>query len=281
ADAQVLARQLIEVVQRRVDDLRAADAHGVELRDRRYRAGSPNIKIDRADDRLRRLGRVLERDRPPRRLRGRAQLELLFAAIDLDHDAVDLEGEVVTVLAPALDERLDRGNVGKDAALGIERKVELLQQRVRGPLRFDARAVRGDEMVDVRAETARRGELRILLPQRARRRVARIGELLFFVEPFVQLLEILFRDVDLAAHLEAFDLRVDAQRQRAHCANVRRDVVAAHAVAARGRARERAAFVQQIDRHAVDLQLRFIFDLLRAEAALDARVPLVQLLERV
>src|ERR1044071_7054145 len=67
ADAHVLARELVEVVQRRVHDLRAADAHGIELRDRRDGAGASDIQVDVADDRLRGFGRILERDRPARR----------------------------------------------------------------------------------------------------------------------------------------------------------------------------------------------------------------------
>src|SRR5207244_12385392 len=154
------------------------------------------------------------------------------------------ESEVVAVLAPALDERFYRGDVGTDAALGMEREAELLEQLIRRALRLNARAVGGDEVVNVRAQSPRRGELGVLLPQRSGRGVARIGELLFFVQPFVELLEVFFRDVDLAANFEALHFRVDAQRQCADGADVRRDVVAAHAVAARGRARQRAVFIQ-------------------------------------
>src|SRR5205085_2928305 len=125
-------------------------------------------------------------------------------------------------------------------------------------LRLDARAVRGDQVVDVRAQPPRRGELGVLLPQRAGRRVARVGQLLFLIQTRVQFLKVFFGDVDLAAHLQALDLGVDAQRQRAHGTDVRRDVVAVYAVAARGGAGERAVLVQQIDRHAVDLQLRLV-----------------------
>ena len=85
----------------------------------------------------------------------------------------------------------------------------------------------------------------------------------------------------LAANFNALELRLDLQRQRADRAHVHRHVVAAHAVAARGGAGERAVFVEQIDRDSVDLQLRLVLDIIDAEALLHARIPLVQLFDRV
>ena len=46
------------------------------------------------------LGRELEGDGPPGRLRGEAQLALQGEVVDLEHHAVDLVGEVVAVLLP-------------------------------------------------------------------------------------------------------------------------------------------------------------------------------------
>src|SRR5437764_1470842 len=94
-------------------------------------------------------------------------------------------------------------------------------------------------------------------PRRAGGGIARIGERLLacFFELSVVSREIGFGDVDLSAHFQPWKFRRDFQRQRAHGADVRRDVVAAHAVAARGAARQLAVFVEQIDRYAVDLQL--------------------------
>ncbi|HEX2059445.1 MAG TPA: hypothetical protein VHK90_01765 [Thermoanaerobaculia bacterium] len=212
----------------------------------------------------------------------RAELELLLAAVDLHDDAVDLEVEIVTVLAPVLDERDDVVERGAERALRIRRQTELLHQRVRIPLRRDLPPVDGDDVVDVRAETLLRDELRILLPERAGGGVARIRERLLprFLELFIELREVAFGDVDLAADLDGRRL-VQMQRQRADGADVRRHIIAVHAVAARRTLDERAFFVSERDRHAVDLQLGFVFDALFAEAAQDALVPLAQLVERI
>ena len=56
ADTHVLARQLVEVVQRRVDDLRPAEANRIELGDRSDGASASDIEIDGADDCLCGLG---------------------------------------------------------------------------------------------------------------------------------------------------------------------------------------------------------------------------------
>ena len=68
--------------------------------------------------------------------------------------------------------------------------------------------------------------------------------------------KILLRQVHLAANLDAA-LRPALQRQRdrAHRPHVLRDVLAAHAVAARGAAHQPPVFVGQRDAEAVDLQL--------------------------
>ncbi len=286
SDAHVLARQLIEVVQRSVDDFRSAEAHRIELRDGGDRACPPDVVVHFPYDRLRRFGRVLEGYDPARRLRGRAELELFLAAIHLHDDAVDLEQQVVAMLAPMRDEGFDFGQRRTECALRIRRKSELIEQLVGRGLRLHA-AIRGDQVIQVRAELLLRDELRILLPQRTCRGVARIRQRLEsrFFERFVVLREVGLGDVDLASDFETLHARIDLQRQRAHGADVRRHVVAACAVAARGAAHERAVLVEERDRDAVDLQLRFVFDDIigrfLAEAAADALIPGAQLVERV
>ena len=73
ADAHVLARNLVLVVQGGVGDDDAADGHGLELGDWRERAGAADVDLDRLDDRRRLLGRELVRDRPARRARDEAE----------------------------------------------------------------------------------------------------------------------------------------------------------------------------------------------------------------
>ena len=73
ADADVLARDLVLVVQRRIGDDDAADRHRIELRDRRQRAGAADVDFDAAQDGRRLFGRELVRDRPARRARDEAE----------------------------------------------------------------------------------------------------------------------------------------------------------------------------------------------------------------
>ena len=90
ADANVLALQFVDVVQRGVADGHAADEHGLEPRDGRQRAGAPHLPLDRAHRRHLLLGGKLVGDRPARRARNEAKLALLVDRIDLVDDAVDL-----------------------------------------------------------------------------------------------------------------------------------------------------------------------------------------------
>ena len=91
-------------MQRGVDDFRAAEGDGIELGHRGDGASASDVGVDSAHDGLRGLGGVFESHDPARGLGGGAELLLLLAPVDLDHDAVDLEVEIVPVLAPFFDE---------------------------------------------------------------------------------------------------------------------------------------------------------------------------------
>ena len=150
-------------------------------------------------------------------------------------------------------------------------------------MRLDPKIVNTDQVIDERAEPPLGGQLRVFLPQRPRRGVARIGQRLFprFFQLLVVAGEVGFGDVDFAAHLQSLEARLDLQRERPHGAHVRRDVVAAHSVAARRSAHQLAVLVEQIDGDSVDLQLRLVFDVLTPQAAPDPGVPLAQLVQRI
>ena len=66
ADVHVLAPDLVLVVQRRVGDGHAADEHRLQPRDRRDRAGAPDLDVDAEELGRHLLGRKLVRDRPAR-----------------------------------------------------------------------------------------------------------------------------------------------------------------------------------------------------------------------
>jgi hypothetical protein len=100
ADQHALAAHLVLVVQRRAGDRDAADVHRLEHRERRHPPGPADVDRDVEQPGVGLLRRVLERDRPPRRLGGRPEPALEPEVVDLDDDAVDLVLDVVPLLAP-------------------------------------------------------------------------------------------------------------------------------------------------------------------------------------
>src|SRR5439155_5461568 len=101
-DADVLALDLVLVVERRARDGRPGERDGLEQRDRRQRAGPSDLDVDREELRRGLLRRVLEGDRPARGLRGRPSLVLEGQIIELDDDAVDLALELVALRLPLI-----------------------------------------------------------------------------------------------------------------------------------------------------------------------------------
>ena len=206
-------------------------------------------------------------ERPAGRPRDRPEPALLVEAVDLVHDPVDLVAER---LPPGLNLPvvLDAsGNPVNHPHVGGHPKAPLVhppQQVAMGGGGRDAGRIARPVAEEHEAPGARRP--RIELAQPARRRVPRVHELALAPRAllFVQALETVEGQVDLAADLEA--LRVAAAREterygsdRAH---VRGDVFAPRAVPPRRRHREPAAFVAQAHRDAVELGLGDVLDLL-------------------
>ena len=110
ADADVLAGDLVGVVQAGPLDGRAGQAHRLQVGHRRQLARLADLDADVDDlgDGL--LGLVLEGDRPARALAARPGARA-GQVVDLDHQAVGLEIERVPLVVPALgvlDHLLDR-----------------------------------------------------------------------------------------------------------------------------------------------------------------------------
>ena len=97
ADAHVLARHLVLVVQRGETDGGAAHEHRLELRERRGPTGATDAHHDPAEHGGLLFGRELERDRPARRLAREAELVALREVVDLHDRAVDVVAERVAV----------------------------------------------------------------------------------------------------------------------------------------------------------------------------------------
>ena len=100
ADADVLAGDLVLVMQRRVLHHHAADRDRIELGDRRERAGAADLDVDVAQDRGRLLGGEFMGDGEARRARHEAEPLLEVEPVELIDDAVDI---VVEARPAALD----------------------------------------------------------------------------------------------------------------------------------------------------------------------------------
>ena len=126
----------------------------------------------------------------------------------------------------------------------------------------------------------RRRDARVLLTQRAGRRVARVHEqpLACVRLPFVHRLELGHRHVDLAAYLEHLGVGPTGSGQFLghvhHRGHVRRHVLAGDPVTPRGGLDELPALVDQRHRHAVDLGLAGERERLEVEPGVQASQPL-------
>src|SRR5690606_22950742 len=99
--AHVQACDLVGVVQGGIGDGDAGDLYRFQTRDRRDRAGAPDLDLDRAQHGGLFLRRILVRQRPARRARDEAHLALLAVVVELVDHAVDVVGQRVALLADA------------------------------------------------------------------------------------------------------------------------------------------------------------------------------------
>ena len=119
--AEILAREVLGVVQRRHRDRRAGDEHRLEDGVRRVGAGAADVDFDLQQLRVRLLRGELERRRPARELRRRPQLLAQREVVDLDDDAVGVELEVAPRVAPTRCRTRSARRRRRSAASGIRR----------------------------------------------------------------------------------------------------------------------------------------------------------------
>ena len=235
ADADVLAVDLVLVVQRGVGYDHAADGDGLELGDRRQRAGTADLDLDAAQDGSGLLGRELVRDRPARAARDKAEPLLQVEAVDLVDHAVDVvaQGRALQAGLAVVGEQL----IGVAAArhARVHRQAPAPVGLAHAGLGVGGQARSVAPGVGEEAERAGGGDGRVELAQRAGGRIARIGE-----DPFagrrlglVQLTEIVVAEIDLAANIDRFGhvLAGEAMRNVLDGHDVGGDVLALGAVA--------------------------------------------------
>ena len=266
-DPHVLAGDLVLVVQGRVGHRDPADEDRLEPRHRGERPGPPHLDVDaeKPGDRL--LRRELVGQRPAGGPRHRPEPALVFEAVDLVHDPVDLVAEPVPpgldlpVVRHAAGDPPDHAHVRRDAKAP---SVQVPQQAVMGGGGSDRVSASGP--VAEEHETAGPRGPRVELAQPPRRRVARVHELALPPLPllFVEAREPVERQVDLTPNLEALRKPVprEPERDGANGAHVPGHVFPARPVPARRGHREAPLLVAQAHRDPVELGLGHVFDLL-------------------
>ena len=146
ADVDILAPDLILVVQRRVGHRDAADEHGREPRDGRDRTGAPDLDVDPEHLGRHLFRRELVRHGPARFARDEPERALRGERVDLVDDAVDVERQAAAPLGDALVERDEVGGAAGDAPIAIHRQPgaleEVEQLRVSGGQREPLRLAR-------------------------------------------------------------------------------------------------------------------------------------------
>ena len=176
ADPDVLARDLVLVVQGRVLHQHAADIHRLQPCDRRQRAGAADLDADILQHGHCLLGRELPGDRPARRAADETQPALQRQVVDLVNHAIDVVAETGAFqrdLAPGSRRPRPRSSdVATAGSPGIPSRanVEIVPMGIRDRLaRFALR-------IGEQRQRSCRGDARIELTQAAGCGVARIGE---------------------------------------------------------------------------------------------------------
>ena len=249
---------VILIMQRRVRDDDAADRDRLEPGHRRQRAGAADLDIDAVENGHRLLRREFVRDRPARAARHEAETVLPVEPVDLVDHAVDVVAER-GALFPDLAVEFENGvDVLAELCQWIDdeaRLVHPLQHAVLGIGRTLTHLAPG---IGEEFQGPRRRDRDVLLAQRSRRRIARIGEhrIVGFRLLPVQLEKILLEHVDFAAHFACRGNVAAFQRVRniLDGAHIGGDILAGKTVAARRRADQFAVFVAQRQRQAVDLR---------------------------
>ena len=207
-------------------------------------------------------------------------MPLLREGVELHHRTVGPVGKVAPDPVELADGRPHRIDAAHARKRGDDRQPPGLELPPERGLGVDDLGLTMTEPVADNLQPPARHEGRIERLERPGREIARIGIrrfprfLLQLVDPAKLLLaqENLAANLDHRRHRRAFQ----CERQAVNRAHVRRHVVALLAVTARDRPHEFAVFIAQTHRHAVDLRLDRVTEVLRAEHFDETRVKLAQ-----
>ena len=290
--ADVLAGDLVHVVQGRARDRGTGDGHGVKLGHRREHARSAHLHANLSQDGALLLRRELERDGPARGARREAERLLGREGVHLHDHAVDVVVQVIAVREGALAVGVDLGGRGATGGVVVHGEAAVAQPLEEVPLGVDVDRGLIGHGIDEGLQVAMGRDLGILLPETAGGGVSRVGEGRGTggVGVLVQACEGVARHIDLAADLHGTTEtairqtrepgRSEGTRDVAHREDVGGHVLPGRAVAARGGAHELGVRVGERHAQAVDLELAGVGDrMLRrgAKGLVRAGEPLVQL----
>jgi hypothetical protein len=264
--ADVLARDVLLVVEGGLADGHAAHDHRLQDRERHQMTGAADIHPDRVQLGDRGRGRELEGDRPAWLPPHDPQLTLRRVVVHLHHHTVDLEVQVLAALLPGMAGL----HHGSEVAMQLDVAVDLESARAEPFERLEVRrqieALARPDPVAPDRQRPRGGQLGVELPDRAGRRVAwvrkrvlaRPGTLL------VQAREVRQWKVDLAPHLQQrrrpLAVRGQGQRNRPDRPQVLCHVLADLSIAPSRSAGQHSVLVDQRNREPVHLRLGDVFD---------------------
>ena len=286
AHADVLAADLVLVVQAHVADRDPGQRHGGELGDRRERAGLADVDLDRLHDGGRLTGGELEGDGPARMVRRGAEPPLLLERVDLDDRAVGVVAERVAVALELRAGRDDRVEIRAALGAGVGLEAGLAQRLEDVPVGGEAERVGAAQVIEEDVERPARGDRRVLLAHGAGGGVARVGEgrLAGFLQGAVELGELRARHEDLAAHLEVRRPRPAGRAAPSGWPRiVRRLGVMSSPTRPSPRVAPRTnrpALVEQRDAQAVDLRLAHVGERGARQGAADPGLELAQVVGR-
>ena len=284
--ADVLAGDLVLVVQRGVGDDNTTHGHGLKPRDGGESTRAAHLDIDLLQHRRRLLGGELVGEAPAWAARHEAEALLPVEAVHLVDDAVDVIAEI---RALALDQAILRKELldgMTDLGQGIGWQAPAFEGLDDAHLGLGRKLRRLAPGIGKEPQRARCGDGGIKLAERTRSGVARVGkDLLARLNLFlIECREVLVGHVYFTTHLDQVrgpDLEPLRHVMDGH--DIGGDVLALIAVAASRRLHKLAVLVAQRDGEAVDLRFggdihRLIF--MQIEEAADAAHEVARILLR-
>ena len=284
AHPHIEALDLVLVVERGVLHDDAADRDRLEHRHRREHPGAPDVAPDVANHGRFLARRKLVGDRPAWRTGQLTEALAQLEGVHLDHRPVDLVVELIAIaleLAVKLDHAL-AARAPLEAGVHLEAELPQALHQVHVAADPEVRlAAPGSVHEDV--EPPRGADLGIQLAQGSGGGVARIREGLetVFQAVAVHPRELVQGHEDLASDLQDVGgiARAQAQRDRAHGAQVVGDVLPDMAIPSGRAPPEDAVLIEQLDGDAVVFQLDRVGDgLIGLEQAANPRVERLDLL---